>query len=402
MRQLLASTTQLTPLNMAVITPQPTGTAQQRITAEVACLKRDLMDAYSNSADIDNANPVPQKIRRQHSGNTGSPSTPNRMDGSSEAGDVRDNPTIRSRKRSITNFFDDPDLPPFDLMQQLVAIYFNTIHPWIPVIHQQCLLRKLDSPAERDQLSTILCAITVVTVRFSSDPRLEQQETRERLSKICRQNVILKCMENFSVENLQALIIVAFDTVCELLPYSGLLTDYDPKIGSGRGPKSWAIVDCMSRQVEHLQLSFEDDFTEQQGQSYGTANGASHRMIHRLSFLGKPRNWVESEERRRVFWNVFLLDRFCSVSTGWNPGLTSADARRRLPCEGAIWEAEKPVKTRYFGIGDSSQPGGLQRFDAPTNSTAQSPEEVASLGGFAYCIEATESLVRIDGPYICV
>lgn len=75
----------------------------------------------------------------------------------------------------------------------------------------------------------------------------------------------------------------------------------------------------------------------------------------------------------------------------WNNSLTSNDVRRRLPCEGAIWEAGTPVTTPYFGIGESAvQPHqgltpGSERYSACET-------EVDSIGGFAFCIEATESL----------
>lgn len=68
----------------------------------------------------------------------------------------------------------------------------------------------------------------------------------------------------------------------------------------------------MTRTVEHLQLSFEDD-------GEGADSRSAHRLISRMNFLGPSKTWTEGEERRRVFWNVFLLDRFCSVATGYIP-----------------------------------------------------------------------------------
>lgn len=120
---------------------------------------------------------------------------------------------------------------------------------------------------------------------------------------------------------------------------------------------------------------------------------ASHNPIHRMVFLEKPKTWAESEERRRLFWSVFLLDRFCSISTGWNPSLTSADVRRRLPCNDAIWEAENPVRTCYFGINDRAYSLYKDSNDVVRN-TAEELTSIGAIGAFAYFIEATESLVR--------
>lgn len=116
-----------------------------------------------------------------------------------------------------------------------------------------------------------------------------------------------------------------------------------------------------------------------------------------MIFLPPCKNWCDLEERRRVFWSVFVMDRFCSVATGWNLSLTSADVRRRLPCEGALWEAGQPLSTQppYFGVSDqpSKSSGALP---------AQSPgtEDQASVGGFAYMIEATESLSLVTSFFL--
>jgi DNA-directed RNA polymerase specialized sigma24 family protein len=49
--------------------------------------------------------------------------------------------------------------------------------------------------------------------RFSNDERLGNAQAKMELSRRSREAVILNSMESFSVANLQALIICAFDTV---------------------------------------------------------------------------------------------------------------------------------------------------------------------------------------------
>jgi hypothetical protein len=141
----------------------------------------------------------------------------------------------------------------------------------------------------------------------------------------------------------------------------------------------------MTRTVEQLQLSVEED--DQEGKT----------LIRRMNFLPRCQNWNEAEERRRVFWNIFNMDRFCSIATGWNFSLTSADVRRRLPCEGGLWErGQRPdVGTPYFGIADQSSRAN------PTVPTAR-PEgdDQDLLGGFAFCIEATESLSLVTSFFL--
>ncbi|TVY49129.1 hypothetical protein LOCC1_G001208 [Lachnellula occidentalis] len=214
---------------------------------------------------------------------------------------------------------DENELPPDDLMDDLVEIYFRTIQPWIPILHVRHFRAKMAVPDQRRNLTTIFHAIVSLCIRFSEDAR----------------------------------------------------------IGSGRGPSAWSIVGSMTRTVEQLQLSVEE---EDQTKS-------DEFLIKRMAFLAPCKSWIEREERRRVFWNVFLMDRFCSIATGWNFSLTSADVRRRLPCEGALWEEGHALNTPtpYFGVADKSTNSAL-----PTSRPEL--DDQASIGGFAYCIEASESL----------
>ena len=52
---------------------------------------------------------------------------------------------------------------------------------------------------------------------------------------------------------------------------------------------------------------------------------AQMMSLHRLDgegldvklHLPRPRDWTEREERRRVFWMTFCIDRYASVGSGW-------------------------------------------------------------------------------------
>lgn len=268
-------------------------------------------------------------------------------------------------------------LPPDDLVDSMVNIYFNQIHPWIPMLHEPTFRGLLSNSSGRARVSTILYAIVSLCIRFSDDPRLQNApQLRAQYSTSCRQTVILASMESFSVENLQAMTICAFDI-----------------IGSGRGPSAWSIVGSMSRTVEQLRLS-----TEQEEEETQSNQSRSKALIERVAFLPPASTWAEVEERRRIFWNVFLMDRFCSICTGWNLSLTSADVTRRLPCEGAIWETGEPSQTPtpYFGISTRSQDRETDCLPAARDTE----DGQASLGGFAFCIEATESLSLVTSFFL--
>lgn len=123
-------------------------------------------------------------------------------------------------------------------------------------------------------------------------------------------------------------------------------------------------------------------------------------------------DWTELEERRRLFWIIFMLDRFCSVTTGWNTSLTSDDVHRRLPADGGYFTREEPVTTPFFGIWNKAVARigrSLANVPAPYSeedpTTEQPPGtspnsasgfiDASKLGAFAYCVEATESLSQV-------
>ncbi|KAF7191586.1 Ascochitine biosynthesis cluster transcriptional regulator [Pseudocercospora fuligena] len=191
-------------------------------------------------------------------------------------------------------------------------------------------------------------------------------------------------MNCLSLENLQALIIIAFDD-----------------IGSGFTAKAWPIIASLTRSVEYAQLT----------QEFEPGNHRPLCQPHLL--LPCTDDWTDSEERRRVFWNVFLLDRLCSVSTGWNTSLTSDDVHRRLPCDGHLWRKQEAVLTPYFGIWDKSsgcdgaevdpitgQGNGFMTDGFMHMQPSILPASMSTVGAFAYNIEATESMSRVMSYFL--
>lgn len=147
-----------------------------------------------------------------------------------------------SQQQSAAVDTGENDLPPDDLLDSLVEIYFATIHPWIPILHVRQFRERMATPAQRKKLTTIFHAIVSLCVRLSDDPRLENSNVRARYSKQSRQTVILQSMESFSVENLQALVICAFDTV-SIFVSSSSLTEFDILL-DWKWAWSFGMVNC--------------------------------------------------------------------------------------------------------------------------------------------------------------
>ncbi|PGH17460.1 hypothetical protein AJ79_01060 [Helicocarpus griseus UAMH5409] len=281
-------------------------------------------------------------------------------------------------------------LPSKTVMDAVVDTYFLVIHPWIPMLHQSRFRQRLSDANKKSNLAVILHAMTAAALPHISDNIQEMVPSGiDAAIRKSRHAVILTAMDNLSVENLQALIIIAFDNM-----------------GKGEGTKAFSIIGSLTRTVEYLQLTVESDEHERQP------------LLKPLTSLPATHNWTEAEERRRVFWVIFLLDRFCSVTTGWNTSLTSDDVHRRLPADGGLWAKEEAVTTPYFGIWDKSAakigksiayipahyPSPEQNHvsgrdthngSSPRGGSGSETVDISTIGAFAYCIEATESLSQV-------
>ncbi|KAL5332483.1 fungal-specific transcription factor domain-containing protein [Aspergillus crustosus] len=287
-----------------------------------------------------------------------------------------------------------PSLPDDAVLSHVLEAYFIYVHPWTPIIHESRFRRRLIDDHERNRLQLVLHSMILVARRYieDSDAATSVQQVHDDAGDI-RDWLVSQAMKQPSVENLQALVMIATDD-----------------IGSGKASQAWPLVGCLSRMVEYLQLTVEHD------------EAVQHPFSQPYKSLQPPADWTAAEERRRIFWSIFALDRFCSVSMGWNTSLTADDVRRRLPCDGITWRKEDPVVTPYFGIWDRSagRIGNPIAF-LPTHSVppravedeAEAPSEagtspgaalsavdMSTVGAYAYCIEATESLSRVTTYFL--
>ncbi|KAF7136840.1 hypothetical protein CNMCM5793_006410 [Aspergillus hiratsukae] len=289
---------------------------------------------------------------------------------------VSDGPRSPPKRRRANDALIEPDsfshlsssLPPPAVLEAVVDSYFALVQPWIPIFHEKRFRRRLRRP-DKTRLEVVLHAMVVAMLKHVDQSVLPADlKDIEAVCERSRKIVVLTAMDDLYVENLQALIIICFED-----------------IGSGRVSRAWPIVGSLTRTVEYLQLSVESE------------NHDTGRVLQPRPSLQVAADWVEEEERRRVFWTVFNLDRFCSVTTGWNTSLTSNDVHRRLPADGGLWHNEEPVTTPFFGIWDRSagKIGTLIAF-LPTDKPSPTAQvDMSTVGAFAYRVEATESLSRV-------
>ncbi|KAJ5554287.1 hypothetical protein N7513_004246 [Penicillium frequentans] len=218
----------------------------------------------------------------------------------------------------------DLDLPPYDLLYALVDLYFEHINSWCPILHRRSTLDTFFGPSPLEEADRmVLYAIVATTLRFSTDNRLSEQN-RKRYHDSSKQKVLLYGLENSSVKALQALVILALDLV-----------------GSSNGPPGWKLLALITRSVVQLGLAVE---------SKSSLIAPVYPSIYTLRAvtLSEPDSWIEDESRRRLFWMVYLLDRYSTLATAFNFALDDKDIDRKLPCKDEFFVKNQIVETRRF------------------------------------------------------
>lgn len=263
----------------------------------------------------------------------------------------------------------DQDLPPYDLLYALVDLYFKHINTWCPILHRKSTLDSLFGPMMIEETDKILLhAIVATTLRYSTDARLTE-ERRRHYHAVSKQRVLLYGMENSSVKSLQALVILSLD-LC----------------GDSNGPPGWNIMALITRSVVQLGLAVESS-------SFTVSPSFASIYTLRAMILPEPRDFIEEESRRRLFWMVYLLDRYATISTAFEFALDDREIDRTLPCRDDLWMKNQKVETRWFSTDQHIHETHHESHNG------QSPEYKAdnplNLGAFSYYIEILGILSKI-------
>lgn len=250
----------------------------------------------------------------------------------------------------------DNDSLPYSLQYRLFDLFFQHIYPWCPILHQETTKELLfgQRPAEEADRN-IMHAIVATTLKFCTDPTLSPEQRNFHYTR-SKEKVILYGIQHSSVKSLQALVILALDV-----------------IGSSNGPPGWNILTLITRSVVQLGLSME---------RHSPAVAPQHASIYTLRgiVLSEPKDWIEEESRRRLFWMIYVLDRYATVATAFDFALEEKDIDRRLPCRDELFENNNLVATPWF------------RTTARRECGMDHPE---SLGPFSYYVEILGVLSRV-------
>ncbi|ORX88388.1 hypothetical protein K493DRAFT_319513 [Basidiobolus meristosporus CBS 931.73] len=207
-------------------------------------------------------------------------------------------------------------LPPTEITEHLLTVYFSTIHPHMPFIHKPTFFTKFKNGEIPPILILSICACVS---RFSNHPGILADpiiRSGEIFSNRFR-NILLKCLDGPSVFTTEALLIVSY--------YEYM---------NARYPRAWMYLGMAIRMAQELGINRIDENGNIPGQSSA--------------------DWVEVETQRRLWWSCFIRDRIGSTGTGRPMAIDEHDSRVLLPSFDSDWENGRPVPGQLLEIADQT------------------------------------------------
>jgi Fungal specific transcription factor domain/Fungal Zn(2)-Cys(6) binuclear cluster domain len=218
----------------------------------------------------------------------------------------------------------DEPLPLQDIIDDMNQIYFEKIHPSLPMIHRARFLASMDlAPHMRPP---VCLRYAMWTQACSVTPRYSQLQ------------------DHFYAR-------------------SRKYAEADEMRGHGE-----MIITLAHAQAWALLAAFEFKmmYFPRAWMSCGRSTRLTQMMgLHRCDGVGldvkqclpPPRDWIEREERRRTFWMAFCNDRYASIGTGWPMTFDEQDILTNLPASEEAFNKGTPEQTPSLSevmIGDGA------------------------------------------------
>ncbi|KAH8895560.1 hypothetical protein GQ53DRAFT_820385 [Thozetella sp. PMI_491] len=223
-------------------------------------------------------------------------------------------------------------LPPGEILEELVALYFEIVYPWLPLFNEQYFMENAGIPGRQ----TLLHGIVVLAFRHWRK-ELPSVEVRDAYVKASRAHILLETVDTCSLLATQALCLLAVDA-----------------IGQGPGHRAWNIMVMLNSAASQLGLARSSWPVAVEDKASLVRNEEPEDDLDIYS--------IEAEERRRLFWVIFALDRFSSVSHGRPGAIDMNTIRLPYPIHDQAWG--QPAELEWFQVAASTT---AKHTHQPTN-----------------------------------
>ncbi|KAI0421232.1 fungal-specific transcription factor domain-containing protein [Xylaria grammica] len=220
-------------------------------------------------------------------------------------------------------------LPPQDTIDELHQIFFEKIHPSLPMIHKFRYLAAMNlAPNQRPPVAlryaiwTLACSITD-----------KYKDLKDLFYQRARKYIEADAIKGYGEHSI---------TIAHCQTHV-LLASYEFKMMYF--PRAWMNTGAAVRLAQMIGLHRID------------GNGLDVKQC-----LPPPRDWTEREERRRTFWMAFCKDRYASIGTGWPMTVDERDIMTNLPASEEAFNLSRPEQT--LTLGDAMSPAGAAKLSA--------------------------------------
>ncbi|CEL04899.1 hypothetical protein ASPCAL06023 [Aspergillus calidoustus] len=192
--------------------------------------------------------------------------------------------------------------PPADLVLSLASLYFRHIHPWFPFLNVHRVLAEM---ATMDDPTLLHLAVFGASLPFSYDSRLDKKSS-DAFWKYSKRRIMLEAMEEPSYSSLEALTILVLDIS-----------------GMTHGPQVWGPMALAIKHSVHLR----------------SVRGHVLRTSSSGTDCEPPRD-DESIYRERLFWAIYALDCYVTITTAQRSQLTEEHVQHFLGTRDGVWKEQ--------------------------------------------------------------
>jgi hypothetical protein len=206
-------------------------------------------------------------------------------------------------------------LLPLPVLLETVNVFFTYCHnqPY-SFFHEVNFRQRLSNGEIPDHL---LFAVLANAVRFSENPFFEDKHDAAVLyANKSWKSIVSSCFATNRVADIRT---VQTITLLSIFDFTGLTSPSSiwclptadmSSAGNSRHGSAWVKIGLSVRIAQDLKFMMES---------------AAHLP------------YADQEERRRVFWSVYLLDRLVSCGRGRPPAILDASCQLQLPCDEVTW-----------------------------------------------------------------
>jgi hypothetical protein len=221
----------------------------------------------------------------------------------------------------------DEPLPTQDVVDELNQLYFEKVHPSVPMVHRPRYYAAMNLAPHMRPPVCLRYAMWANAAAISDKYEQLQEHFYVRARKYIQQDEMRGHGESMiTVAHCQTWI---------------LLGTYEFKLMYF--PRAWMSSGRACRMTQMMGLHRLD------------GQGLDVKQC-----LPPPRDWTEREERRRTFWMAFCMDRYSSIGTGWPMTLEEKDIMTTLPADEEAYDLNKPLKTQT--LAEALDPDGASKL----------------------------------------